>query len=117
MPLPKNAELISACAQRQRMDVSPPGDPSLPVVGDWDDDGDDTIGLHDPATSNWYLRSANPSGRTVTAPPPSGRFAPEMLPPCSRTMPCARVSLAILPRRRVNWLSHGRSPRHERRRI
>jgi hypothetical protein len=27
----------------------------LPVSGDWDSDGFDTVGLYDPATNNWYL--------------------------------------------------------------
>jgi Ca2+-binding RTX toxin-like protein len=44
------------------------GDPSLttghddqnwvPLVGDWDGDGTDTIGFFDPATCTWYLRNS-----------------------------------------------------------
>ena len=34
----------------------------LPVVGDWNGDGKDTIGLYDPATSTFYLRNTNNSG-------------------------------------------------------
>ena len=30
-----------------------------PVVGDWDGDGRDTVGLYDPATSTFYLRNSN----------------------------------------------------------
>ena len=29
----------------------------LPIVGDWNGDGKDTIGLYDPATSTFYLRN------------------------------------------------------------
>lgn len=35
---------------------------SLPVVGDWDGDGDTTIGAYDPATGQWYLRNSNSAG-------------------------------------------------------
>jgi len=31
------------------------------VVGDWDGDGKDTIGLYDPATGTWFLRNSNSS--------------------------------------------------------
>jgi uncharacterized delta-60 repeat protein len=33
-----------------------------PVVGDWDGDGIDTIGMFDPASSTWYLRNSLSSG-------------------------------------------------------
>ena len=33
-----------------------------PVVGDWNGDGRDTIGLYDPAASVFYLRSSNTTG-------------------------------------------------------
>jgi hypothetical protein len=31
-------------------------------VGDWDDDGVDTIGLYDPANARAYLRNSNSAG-------------------------------------------------------
>jgi hypothetical protein len=34
----------------------------MPVVGDWNGDGVDTIGLYDPVTSTWYLRNSNSAG-------------------------------------------------------
>ena len=30
----------------------------LPIAGDWNNDGTDTVGLYDPATNNWYLSNA-----------------------------------------------------------
>ncbi len=33
----------------------------LPLAGDWDGDGTDTIGHYDPATSSFYLRNSNTS--------------------------------------------------------
>jgi hypothetical protein len=35
-----------------------PGD--LPVVGDWDGDGADTVGVYRPATGEWFLTSSSP---------------------------------------------------------
>lgn len=32
------------------------------VTGDWDGDGDDTVGLYDPETATWYLRNSNAAG-------------------------------------------------------
>jgi hypothetical protein len=29
-----------------------------PIIGDWDDNGTDTLGLYDPATNHWYLSNA-----------------------------------------------------------
>ena len=34
----------------------------VPVVGDWNNDGTDTIGLYNPATSYFYLRNSNTTG-------------------------------------------------------
>jgi len=34
----------------------------VPVVGDWDGDGTDTIGLYRPSDGMWFLRNANSSG-------------------------------------------------------
>jgi hypothetical protein len=34
----------------------------LPIVGDWDGNGTDTIGLFDPSVSRFYLRNSNTSG-------------------------------------------------------
>lgn len=34
----------------------------VPVVGDWDGNGTDTIGLFDPVTSTWYLRNSLSAG-------------------------------------------------------
>jgi hypothetical protein len=42
----------------------------VPVVGDWDGDGVDTIGMFDPATGTWYLRNSNDAGA-----PDAGQFA------------------------------------------
>jgi Tol biopolymer transport system component len=39
-----------------------PGAGWLPVVGDWNGDGVDTVGLYDPAASVFYLRNANTTG-------------------------------------------------------
>jgi hypothetical protein len=33
-----------------------------PIVGDWNGNGIDTIGLFDPQTSTWYLRNSNSTG-------------------------------------------------------
>jgi hypothetical protein len=34
----------------------------MPIVGDWDGDGDDTVGLFDPAAGKFYLRDSNSAG-------------------------------------------------------
>ena len=34
----------------------------IPIAGDWDGNGTDTIGLYDPATSTFYLRNTNGTG-------------------------------------------------------
>jgi V8-like Glu-specific endopeptidase len=34
----------------------------IPVVGDWNGDGVDTVGVVDPGTERWYLRNSNSSG-------------------------------------------------------
>lgn len=41
-----------------------------PIVGDWDGDGADTIGVYDPSTSRFYLNNANstnPGSPTISA--------------------------------------------------
>jgi hypothetical protein len=34
----------------------------MPIVGDWDGDGDDTIGIFRPTDGTWHLRNANSAG-------------------------------------------------------
>ena len=34
----------------------------VPIVGDWDGNGTDTIGLYDPTNSVFYLRNSNTTG-------------------------------------------------------
>ena len=34
----------------------------IPIVGDWNANGTDTVGLYDPKTSTFYLRNSNTSG-------------------------------------------------------
>ncbi len=34
----------------------------LPLVGDWDGDGNDTIGVYDAVTGAWFLRNSNDAG-------------------------------------------------------
>jgi carbonic anhydrase len=34
----------------------------IPVVGDWDGDGTETVGVFDPDTATWYLRNSNDPG-------------------------------------------------------
>jgi len=34
----------------------------VPVVGDWDGDGDDTIGIYEPSTGLWLLPNASSTG-------------------------------------------------------
>ena len=34
----------------------------MPIVGDWNGDGTDTVGLYDPATSMFYLKNSNSTG-------------------------------------------------------
>ena len=38
----------------------------LPVTGDWNGDGFDTVGLYDPQTSNWYLSNGTDAWEDVT---------------------------------------------------
>jgi hypothetical protein len=38
------------------------------VVGDWDGDGVDTIGVFDPSTATWYLKNSNGPGAPDIAP-------------------------------------------------
>ena len=41
----------------------------VPVVGDWDGDGDDTIGVYRRSTNTWLLRNSNTAGSAqITAP-------------------------------------------------
>jgi hypothetical protein len=42
------------------------------LVGDWDGDGDDTIGVFDPLTATWLLRNSNSSGAPDVEPFPYG---------------------------------------------
>ncbi len=41
---------------------NPPSTGEIPIAGDWNGDGTDTIGLYDPTTSVFYLRNSNSSG-------------------------------------------------------
>ncbi len=34
----------------------------IPLAGDWDADGVDTVGLYDPVTGMWFLRNTNSAG-------------------------------------------------------
>ena len=34
----------------------------MPLLGDWDGNGTDTVGLYDPATGNFFLRNSNTPG-------------------------------------------------------
>ena len=49
-----------------------PGSAFVPVVGDWDGDGVDTVGLLKPATGEFFLRNSN----TVGAPEITFQFGP-----------------------------------------
>ena len=40
----------------------PVGSQWIPIAGDWDGNGTDTIGLYNPVTSTFYLRNTNDSG-------------------------------------------------------
>lgn len=40
----------------------------VPVAGDWDGNGGDSIGAFDPRTATWYLRNTNAAGGTDYAP-------------------------------------------------
>jgi ELWxxDGT repeat protein len=42
--------------------ASDPDNAWLPIAGDWDGDGVDTVGLYDPRTSLFYLSNSNKSG-------------------------------------------------------
>ena len=42
--------------------IAPGSTADIPIVGDWDGNGTDTIGLYDPTTSVFYLRNSNSSG-------------------------------------------------------
>src|SRR4029453_675462 len=42
-----------------------PGGDFLPVVGDWDGDGDVNIGLYEPASGNFYLKFDNTPGNAT----------------------------------------------------
>ena len=42
----------------------------IPIAGDWDGDGTDTIGLYNPTTSTFYLRNTTSlQGPTIRAMP------------------------------------------------
>ena len=38
-----------------------------PIVGDWNNDGTDTVGLYNPATARYYLRNTNSAGVADTS--------------------------------------------------
>ena len=38
------------------------GQDYIPLAGDWDGDGIETIGLYDPVTGTFFLRNSNSSG-------------------------------------------------------
>ena len=40
----------------------PAGAGWLPIAGDWNCNGTDTIGLYNPVTGKWYLRNTNDGG-------------------------------------------------------
>ena len=45
-----------------RFTLQAPGTGRLPVAGDWNGDGIETVGLYDPATQTFYLRNTNTTG-------------------------------------------------------
>lgn len=58
----------------------------LPIAGDWDGDGKDSVGLYNPSTAAWYLgNSVTAPGSTLIQPYPSAGYTaiwgtPSMLP-------------------------------------
>src|SRR6266446_899660 len=40
----------------------PTGQKLVPLAGDWDGNGNDSVGLYDPKTGAWYLKNANEGG-------------------------------------------------------
>src|ERR1700730_9887863 len=40
----------------------PSGQKMLPIAGDWDGDGKDSVGLFDPANGGWFLKNSNSDG-------------------------------------------------------
>src|SRR5262249_28206344 len=40
----------------------PSGTNWIPIAGDWDGDGFDSVGLYDPNSGNWYLKNSNSAG-------------------------------------------------------
>ncbi|MEZ6079785.1 MAG: hypothetical protein R3C56_30170 [Pirellulaceae bacterium] len=50
------------CARRRLIPVWSGG---IPIVGDWDGDGIDTIGVYDPNTQMFNLRNTNSGGRAA----------------------------------------------------
>lgn len=41
---------------------------SVPIVGDWNGDGVDTIGVFEPVTASWFLRNSNSAGAVDVGP-------------------------------------------------
>jgi hypothetical protein len=52
----------TAGAANQVFGYGPSGAGWLPIVGDWNGDGIDTVGLYNPFTSTFFLRNANAEG-------------------------------------------------------
>jgi hypothetical protein len=51
----------------------------LPIAGDWDDDGRDTVGLYNPSTSVFFLKNSNSAGvadLAVAYGPPNAGWLP-----------------------------------------
>ncbi|MCC8994427.1 MAG: hypothetical protein LM550_12230, partial [Candidatus Contendobacter sp.] len=52
----------SAGASNITFSYGPANQGWLPLVGDWDGNGTQTIGLYNPATARFYLRNSNSKG-------------------------------------------------------
>jgi hypothetical protein len=71
------------------------------VVGDWTGTGKTTVGVVDPATMTWYLRSSNSAGAPTIAPFRYG--APSWLPVVGHWAGGARSTVGVVDPKTMTW--------------
>lgn len=80
----------------------------LPVMGDWDGDGTDTVGVVDPGTGAWYLRNSNDAGPPTY--PPFQYGLPGWLPVSGDWSGAGRASVGTVDPVTETWYLAGLAP-------
>jgi hypothetical protein len=80
----------------------PSGQNLIPVAGDWDGDGKDSVGLYDPANGGWFLKNSNSDGIADTM-FSFGPSAQNLLPVAGDWDGDGRVGVGLFDPRMGNW--------------